>query len=106
MYDSPTSQDYNRGFSPQQNTYEDELDSFSDVYNESRMRTGVTAEYRGSRDEGSSYTYKRKDSHIGTAIGGLGDAYIENERKASAANIEMFLDWDTIGRQCTVYETV
>ena len=37
MYDSPTSQDYNRGFSPQQNTYEDELDSFSDVYNESRI---------------------------------------------------------------------
>ena len=106
MYDSPTSQDYNRGFSPQQNTYEDELDSFSDVYNESRRCTGVTAEYRGSRNDGSSYTYKRKDSHIGTAIGGLGDAYIENERKASAANIEMFLDWDTIGRQCTVYETV
>ena len=92
MYDSPTSQDFNGGFSEQENAYEDELDSFSDVYNESRRRTGVTAEYRGSRNDGSSYTYKRKESRIDSTIEGLGDAYIENERKASAANFERLVN--------------
>ena len=90
MYDSPTSQDYDRGFSPQ-STYEDGRDSFGNVYNESQRRTGLSTEYRGSRG-GSSYTYQHKDSHIGSNMEGLGDAYIENERKASAANFERLVN--------------
>ena len=78
MYDSQLPKTLTEVFRTR-DAYEDELDSFSDVYNEVEAH-GVTAEYRGSGTT-KHYTYKCKESRIDSTIEGLGDAYIENEEK-------------------------